>query len=54
MIEHSHDSEAKAHYFGLNDEHGFGPLVSRTQEIGVHTVNVDYDEYGNVVGIELL
>ena len=54
MLDHSYDPDVDAHYFGVKDENGFGPLVWRTEELGARSVNIDYDASGNVVGVEVL
>jgi uncharacterized protein YuzE len=54
MLDHEHDTEIDAHYFGVKDEHGFGPLVWRTEALGQRSVNIDYDAHGNVVGVEVI
>ena len=54
MLIHEHDETVDAHYFGDADENGFTADVCRTVELGSRTVNVDYDHFGNVVGVEIL
>jgi uncharacterized protein YuzE len=54
MLDHNYDADVDAHYFGIKDDNGFAPLVWRTEELGRRTVHVDYDDRGNIVGIEVL
>lgn len=47
----SHDTEVDAWYFtDAPDETN----ITRTEELGVRLVNLDYDAEGNIVGIEVL
>lgn len=54
MFIHKHDEMVDAHYVGDADEHGFTADVCRTVELGARTVNLDYDHWGNVIGVEIL
>lgn len=47
--DYTHDAEADAYYFNVNDGE-----VCRTQELGTRTVMIDWDHYGNIIGIEVL
>ncbi len=49
MLDHTHDPEANAWYFGGSGE------VCRTQQLESGSiVSIDWDHYGNVVGVEVL
>jgi uncharacterized protein YuzE len=54
MLRFEHDAEADAYYVQDTDEHGFTADVCRTEELGSRTVNVDFDRWGNVIGVEIL
>lgn len=54
MFRFEHDAEVDAIYVQDTDEHGFIGDVCRTEQLGVRTVNVDYDHWGNVIGVEIL
>jgi len=50
MLEHTHDETVGAWYFS---EAGKGD-VCRTEDLGGAHVLIDWDHYGNVIGVEVM
>jgi uncharacterized protein YuzE len=51
-VNYTHDEEIDAWYF--EPDSPYRGDIWRTQTLGLRTVNIDYDEDGNVVGVEVL
>lgn len=50
MLDHTYEPEIEAWYFSAD---GKGD-VCRTQDLGGAHVLIDWDHYGNVIGVEVL
>ena len=54
MMDETHDPEVDAYYFADLSDDGWTRTATRTVSLGLRTVNVDYDQFGYPIGIEVL